>query len=360
MKILGKSLVLVFVWCLAGLTLSIYNILAYQYFSDPSNIGYEFVPNLVISLFGALAGGVLMSFFEFKAAANLFSRKSLGQIIIMKSMLYSGAFIVITYILSTLFNILVFKNSILSASTYSSSFRYITGPLHIGTTLIYIIIFLSTITYIQISRVFGAGMLYRFLLGTYRTPRVEKRIFMFLDLNDSTMIAEKVGHVKYFQFIQEVLIDISKDIVENGGEIYKYVGDEVIITWKTERINDKTAPLKCYFDLHHTISLRSQYYTSTHGFIPRFKAGIHMGESVVGEIGLDKKEIAYSGDLLNTTARIQAKCKELQCDLLISGVYRDFLNHRYEHYDFEDKGLMPLKGKAEQVQIVAVTAAESK
>jgi adenylate cyclase len=39
---------------------------------------------------------------------------------------------------------------------------------------------------------------------------------------------------------------------------------------------------------------------------------------MVGEIGVVKRDIAYSGDVLNTAARIQSKCNELGVDILIS------------------------------------------
>jgi adenylate cyclase len=36
---------------------------------------------------------------------------------------------------------------------------------------------------------------------------------------------------------------------------------------------------------------------------------MHGGAVTAGEIGIVRKEIVYSGDVLNTTARIQAECK---------------------------------------------------
>jgi len=48
-----------------------------------------------------------------------------------------------------------------------------------------------------------------------------------------------------------------------------------------------------------------------------FKAGIHIGKLVAGEMGVVKKEIVFSGDVLNTSSRIQAECNKLNCSLLI-------------------------------------------
>ena len=68
------------------------------------------------------------------------------------------------------------------------------------------------------------------LTGRYHSPKEEKKIFMFLDLQSSTTIAEKLGHKMYSEFIQECFKDISI-IGDYGGEVYQYVGDEAVFTW---------------------------------------------------------------------------------------------------------------------------------
>jgi class 3 adenylate cyclase len=47
-------------------------------------------------------------------------------------------------------------------------------------------------------------------------------------------------------------------------------------------------------------------------------SGLHYGYVMAGEVGVVKREIAFSGDVLNTTARIQSKCNELGVDVLLS------------------------------------------
>src|SRR5690554_7481302 len=39
--------------------------------------------------------------------------------------------------------------------------------------------------------------------NTYRNPKEEHRVFMFLDLEDSTVIANKMGHLNFSRFIQD-------------------------------------------------------------------------------------------------------------------------------------------------------------
>ena len=64
---------------------------------------------------------------------------------------------------------------------------------------------------------------------------------------------------------------------------------------------------------------RKSSYGDNFGGYPDFKAGLHCGEVTTGEIGALKKEIIFTGDVLNTTARIQGLCNTLGVDFLISG-----------------------------------------
>ena len=61
------------------------------------------------------------------------------------------------------------------------------------------------------------------------------------------------------------------------------------------------------------------YYENNYGFVPFFKAGVHLGEVTVSEVGIIKREIAYHGDTINTASRIQAQCNKYGKRLLISG-----------------------------------------
>jgi adenylate cyclase len=52
-----------------------------------------------------------------------------------------------------------------------------------------------------------------------------------------------------------------------------------------------------------------------------FKAGLYFGKVVSAQIGDLKREIVYNGDVLNTTARIQAECNTYQRDCLFGNAY---------------------------------------
>ena len=89
--------------------------------------------------------------------------------------------------------------------------------------------------------------------------------------------------------------------------------------------------------------------------LPSFKAGLHIGEATVGEIGVIKKDIVYSGDVLNTAARIQGECNNQNVNILLSSDLLDRmqLNGAYQQIAM---GEFPLKGKKEKTTLYAIKA----
>ncbi|NND08651.1 MAG: hypothetical protein HKN87_19940 [Saprospiraceae bacterium] len=76
--------------------------------------------------------------------------------------------------------------------------------------------------------------------------------------------------------------------------------------------------INCFFGIQKIIQDLRSAYINKYGAIPTIRAGLHGGQVIVTWIGELRKEIVYVGDVLNTTARIQEKCKRLGKDFLIS------------------------------------------
>ena len=119
---------------------------------------------------------------------------------------------------------------------------------------------------------------------------------MFLDLRSSTTIAEKLGHEKYSRLMQDCFNDLGV-VIENDAEIYQYVGDEAVLTWSMEGgLKDQNC-IRAFFTFKERLERKSEYYQSTYGVQPEFKAGVNGGSVIVTEVGKYKKEIAYYGDV---------------------------------------------------------------
>jgi adenylate cyclase len=211
---------------------------------------------------------------------------------------------------------------------------------------------LLTILILEVTDKYGPGGFWSMMRGKYNHPKIEDRIFIFLDINNATTIAEKLGHKKYFQLLRDFFSDITLPILANGGEIYQYVGDEVVLSWKKTPAN-KIKSLRFLRNAFFLIKRREAKYIRRYGIAPSFKAGIHSGEVTAGVIGIIKKDLVYSGDTLNTTARIRSKCHELNESFVLSG---DFLNgfNTPTSYLISEIGEIEFKGREEKEKLYSL------
>nr|WP_321453748.1 adenylate/guanylate cyclase domain-containing protein [uncultured Carboxylicivirga sp.] len=200
----------------------------------------------------------------------------------------------------------------------------------------------------------GIDNFMRWALGMMNKPRAEKRIFMFIDMKSSVTIAENLKHKHFSHLVQDVFADLA--IVENyHGEIYQYLGDGAIVSWSLKKGLRNNNCIKSFYAFQKVIKRKWRIYDFRYGMVPEFKAGIHIGEIMVLQVGRRKRDISYNGDTLNTTARIESMCNVCKESLLISGVLYESLKER-DGFNFKeiDGQKVKLKGKRQAVQIYGV------
>lgn len=170
----------------------------------------------------------------------------------------------------------------------------------------------------QINRMLGRNVLLSFILGRYHRPRVEQRIVLFLDLRQSTAIAERIGDLRYLGLLNRLWHELAGAVLETGGEIHKYVGDEAIVTWSLRRGARNGDCIRCPFLLRRRLQQTADYYRREFGVEPAFWAGIHCGSVVAGEMGSLRQEIALLGDTMNVAKRIEESSRKLGTGMLAS------------------------------------------
>jgi adenylate cyclase len=162
----------------------------------------------------------------------------------------------------------------------------------------------------DIDSMLGQNVLLNFITGRYYRPRMETRVFLFLDMEGSTGFAERLGPLAFHALLNRFVGDLTKPIVAARGEIHRYVGDEVIATWTLDQgVADAGCVAACFAAIDRLARLAPEYI-GEFGAAARVRAGLHCGPVVTGEMGTVKKEIVFLGDTVNTTARIQAMCRE--------------------------------------------------
>lgn len=215
----------------------------------------------------------------------------------------------------------------------------------------WLIMILITQVVVEVDQKYSPGVFWGILTGKYMKPRTEKRIIMFLDLKDSTPIAEQLGHVRYFSFIKDFIYYVSSAVLENDGHIYQYVGDEVVVTWKYRKRNIVKA-VNTVILARRIIQGVSDYFRRKYGIAPEFRVGLHTGEVTMGEIGVIKKDIAISGEAMNITARIRTACGELNQKFIVSQDF--FESNVLKSWQGESLGEISLKGVEEPLKLYAL------
>jgi adenylate cyclase len=205
---------------------------------------------------------------------------------------------------------------------------------------------------VQIRQLLGRRVLWRVITGQYHRAREEERVVMFLDLKDSTALAEKLGTLRYVELLRWFVADITPPVVRGRGEIYKYLGDGVIVVWLLEAGLRRGACLAALAGIQRVIADREPDYRAEFGSAPEVRAGLHVGPVVVGEIGTAKQEVAYLGDTVNTTARIEDACRALDRAALVSA---ELVRRTTPPAGvvLEPLGPQNLRGKAEPIELFA-------
>lgn len=312
-----------------------------------------FYPHTFIEFLEAGSIGVLIGLFigilEEFVLKFLFERKSALFVVITRTLLYS---FLISIILSLVLAIEVSFNDQLPYA--EAVIQYIKSPLFQRDFIFSIGFIIFVLFMVQIIQLIGRVNFFKLFFGLYHQPREVSRIFMFLDLKNSTGIAEKMSNKMYSSFIKDFFYDISDVIIMFKGEVYQYAGDEVIVVWPIKKDNNNC--INSFFKMEAIIESRKNIYLSKYNMIPEFKAGIHIGQVVVTTVGKHKKEIVYHGDVLNTTSRIEGKCNELNQKLLISETLLPHLQLNPLFY-VKEKGKIELKGKSQKLSLFGIQLA---
>ena len=206
---------------------------------------------------------------------------------------------------------------------------------------------------LQVRRLHNPGEIRGLVFGKYYYPKEESRVFLMADLVGSTALAERLGPVQYSGLIRDLFTDVSEAILAWRGEVYQYAGDEVIISWPTERGSGGSEAISCFFEMISSLGERASDYRERYDTVPELRGAVHGGQVVTTWVGEAKRELAFHGDALNATARILGVCKEREAQLVISG---DLLDGFFLPAGFTatSQGEVELRGKQERVRLSAI------
>lgn len=208
----------------------------------------------------------------------------------------------------------------------------------------------------QMNRMLGQGVMKNFLSGAYHKPREEERVFLFIDVTGSTGIAERIGPIKFHELLDRFFYDLTDPVLEHKGEIHKYVGDEVIISWPVTDGEIEGNAIACFFAIEKQVTDHKDFYLENFGFVPTFRGAINAGPVVTGEIGDIKREIVFLGDTVNTASRILTKASELDQSLLCASHVAAKISLP-GYVNRTSLGTQSLRGRQKEVELLSLSKA---
>ena|SRR2546426_1811459 len=300
--------------------------------------------------------GLALSFGEMYLFKTRIRRLRFSFFIIMQTLYYVVAINLVVIGVMISHNI-IFHGHTFAEETRFSVFQAFFQSLEFLTINAYALAMVFVISFIRrVSRMLGQHALVNFVIGKYHKPVEEERVFMFLDLKSSTTIAEALGHKRYHGFLNDFFYDITPAIIDSKGEIYQYVGDEVVVSWTKDRGLRDSNCINCYFGVVGAIAKVSDKYERKYGFVPAFKAGYHSGTVTAGLIGDIKRDMVFHGDTVNTASRIRSECTVVKRDLLLSGQLLEQLSIS-SYLTPETMGRIKLRGKEEEIELYSIKEA---
>lgn len=315
----------------------------------------SFTANLIVGFFAGLIGGIFTVNLMERWVRNLAFWKALTYIVL--------AYVVTALVVSTLGALYLNSENLglpfLHIDVVGKLPIFFTEWLFIKNFILWLFIVIGTLIVLMVNDKYGPGVFPDYLMGRYFLPKKERRIFMFADIKNATGIAEEMGEEKYFNFLKDFFKDIAPAIIQTRGEVYQYVGDEIVVSWKMKHGLRQANAIQCFYQMKALLRRRRSKYLRKFGIFPEFKVGYHYGSVMVGEIGQIKRDIAFSGDVLNTTSRIQAKCNDLNVEILASDEFANIAFRLPKNIVRKDLGDEKLRGKTEEIGLVTYVSKNS-
>ena len=184
------------------------------------------------------------------------------------------------------------------------------------------VMFAISVTAIMTLRIvgyLGARNLIQMMIGKYHRPVLERRIFLFLDIKGSTALVERLGPIETRALIGKFFFDISGQITDHGGEIYRFTGDGIVAVWVWEQGIANNRIVRTIDAIGNAVDHEADYYQSKFDQVPEYRIGVHGGPIVTSEEGDTKRAIGFYGDTIHIAARLEQKAKELGIDCILSG-----------------------------------------
>ena len=181
------------------------------------------------------------------------------------------------------------------------------------------------------------------------TPTTERRnlTFLFTDIRGFTSISETMSPDKVVEMLNHYL-DLQAGIIqENGGDVDKFVGDEVMAMFEGPK-RDQNA-CKASIEIRKAMAQEKELAKVQGRDSVSIGIGINAGPVVHGSMGAkDRMDFTSIGDTVNLAARLEGTNKEYATKTLITAAVYDKVKDTFLCREID---LVTVKGKTQPVRI---------
>lgn len=173
----------------------------------------------------------------------------------------------------------------------------------------------------------------------------------FTDLRGSTALADSLDAESVVGIVNLYLRAMARAVVDRGGIIDKFTGDGLMAIFGAmgDPRSGARSAAGAALDMRGTIGALNRERSAGGAPVLKHGVGLHVGEVVLGAIGLpERSDYTAMGDTVNTAARMESLCKEFGVDAVLSA---DVAAHLDGAVTVRPLGEATVKGKAQAITV---------
>ncbi len=195
----------------------------------------------------------------------------------------------------------------------------------------------------------------RVLTGTIERGSVEtiRAVIWICDLRGFTRLSDTLPQGEIVALLDDYLELMAGPVRENKGQILKFTGDGFLATFDLTALEGEAVcqnALKAAAELRAAFPPFNKARAKAGKPVTGFGLALHLGDVLYGNIGArERLDFTVIGPAVNEASRIQALCRPLERDVLISSAFHELAYAR--HGELVTLGPIALRGVREPQEL---------
>lgn len=164
------------------------------------------------------------------------------------------------------------------------------------------------------------------------TGRQAEVSVLFCDVRGFSRVSEKLEPAETMAWIGEVMDALSACVLDEGGVLVDYVGDEILAMWGAPepQADHARRAVRAALAMRVASQVLNRRWLATLGEAMQIGVGVNTGNALVGNTG-SRFKFKYGplGNCVNLASRVQGATKYLHCPVLITAATRGLLGEGY-------------------------------